>query len=402
MVKNEKYFILGILSISVIFSFSLWFSANAIIPQVSQFLELSDSRISFLSIILIIGFVIGGLISSLLNLPDILRTKNIFVISAFLGALANIGAIFFSSFESIIIFRFLTGFFLAGVYPTSIKIITTWFKESRGLAVGILLGALTLGSGLPYIFNLTGIPDWKILLSFSSGLSIIGGILVMLLVKEGKFDAGKTKFSFENIKKIVRNKPLRLASYGYFGHMWELYAMWVWMPLFLKSVYEISYPGKDATIFFSIGAFSIFLLGAGGSVFGGALADRYGRTKFNIYMLTISGISSILISFVYPNPYLVLIVALIWGLTIIPDSPQFSSMISELSDSKLVGTALTLQLTIGFLITIVSIILVPIFIEILGMRFAFSFLFIGPILGIWSLVKLRQLPDSKKIAHGKK
>jgi len=400
--KNNKYFNLGILSISVIFAFALWFSANAVIPQLSQLLGLSDARVSFLSIILIIGFVVGGLTSTFLNLPDVLQSKNIFVISAIFGAIANVGAIFVGSFESIMILRFFTGFFLAGVYPTSMKIISTWFKEKRGLAIGILLGAITLGSGMPYIFNLSGIPNWRILLSFSSGLSLIGAFLVMMFVKEGPYSVGRTKFRFRNVITIVKNKSVRLAAYGYFGHMWELYAMWIWIPFFLKSAYEITYPGKDATLFFSLAAFSIFSLGAGGSIIGGFLSDKYGRTKFNISMLVISGISSILIGFAYPNPYLILIIALIWGLTIVPDSPQYSSMITELSDPKLIGTALTLQLAIGFLITLGSIRLVPIVVENFGWSYAFSFLFIGPLFGIWALIKLRGDPESIKIANGKK
>lgn len=402
MIKNNKYFNLSILSLSVIFAFTLWFSANAIIPQLSQSLELSNAKVSFLSIILIIGFVVGGLISTFLNLPDILKSKNIFVVSAIFGAVANAGAIFVGSFELIMILRFFTGFFLAGVYPTSMKITATWFKGKRGLAIGILLGALTLGSGMPYIFNLTGIPNWRILLSLSSGFSLVGAFLVMLYVKEGPYSVERTKFSFGNIITIVKNKGVRLAAYGYFGHMWELYAMWIWLPLFLKSAYEITYPGKDATLFFSLAAFSIFSLGACGSIIGGFLSDKYGRTKFNISMLVISGISSILIGIVYPNPYLILTIALIWGLTIVPDSPQYSSMITELSDPKLIGTALTLQLAIGFLITIGSIILVPIVVENFGWSFAFSFLFIGPLFGIWALLKLRSLPESMKIANGKK
>lgn len=402
MLKN-RYSVLLILTVAMFFSLSLWFSANAIIPQLNDIWQLETTSLSLMSMILIFGFISGGLSFSIFNISDVIKTKNVFIISVLVGALANILPIFVSSdFEFVLVSRFIVGFSLAGVYPVIMKLTATWFKKDRGFAIGIVLGALTLGSGLPYIFNLTSIPDWRILLGISSFFSVVSSLLVGFLITEGPYRGGVAKFRFENIKSIVRNKAMKLVAFGYFGHMWELYAFWVWIPIMFISAYEITNPGTSPISFVSLAVFGIFLVGAVGTGIGGRLSDKFGRTRFSIGMLVASGISSILIGFAFPDIFLMLIIALIWGLFIIPDSPQYSTMITELSDEKLMGTALTFQTSIGFFIAVISINLVPIVQEQLGWNFGFSFLFIGPIFGIIALLKLRRLSESQKIAHGKK
>ncbi|MFW9819788.1 MAG: MFS transporter [Candidatus Thorarchaeota archaeon] len=402
LTKKSKPLILTIVSVSLLFSLTIWFSANAITPQLVNLWNLNQFDISILSMTLIIGFVIGGLIYSISNLPDLIKTPIFLGFNAFFGALTNLFAALSASFLWFIIFRFITGFFLAGVYPTSMKLISSWFKRNRGLAIGILLGALTAGSGLPYLFNLIQIPSWRILLSFSSLLSLIGAVLVFLFIQEGSHVSRGAKFKFSNIKILLKKRSMKFANFSYFGHMWELYAFWVWIPRFLEEVYSQSYPADDATLYFSLGTFLIFISGALGNMVGGKIADNIGRTKFNIIMLIFSGVSSLIIGFTLYNPILALVIAIIWGMTIVPDSPQYSAMISELSDPVYIGTSLAIQTSIGFALTNISIWLLPFFVDLIGWQFGFMFLVIGPLFGIYSLIQLRRENDSIKIAQGKK
>ena len=387
---------------SLLFSLTVWFSANAIVGQLESLWSLNETDIAILSMILILGFVLGGLISAIFNLSDIFKTKIFYTLFAGLSALTNFLAILSPNFFTFLFFRFLTGFFLAGVYPIAMKLMASWFQKHRGLAVGILLGALTAGSGLPYIFNILGIPEWRFLLSLSSALALMGTLLVFVFVNEGPYISHGAKMKFSNLKNIWSKNSIRLANFAYIGHMWELYAFWVWIPSFFQEVFLNIYPSGNATFFFSISTFLVFLSGALGNAIGGLIADRIGRTRFNIIMLSISGFSSLIIGFFLDNITLALIIAIIWGTTIVPDSPQYSVMITELTDPDYVGTALTVQTSIGFGVALISIQLLPIFVNLVSWVFAFSFLSVGPLIGIISLILLRKEPDSTKLGQGKR
>ena len=401
---NSRFTVLFVLSIAELFTFTLWFSVNAIIPQLGVIWVLSGIEIGLLSMVVQIGFVVGAFFSSLLNLPDIFKTRNVFICSALFGGTTNfVIAYFVPSFMIVLFLRFLTGCFLAGVYPTAMKLLATWFQKDRGFAIGILIAALSTGSGLPYLFNLSGIPDWRLILNLSTILAMFSALLVWMFIEEGPYRGRIAKFEPSQVKQLMQNKALRLAYYGYFGHMWELYAMLVWIPLFLRDAFLSTHPASDPTRFFSIGTFFVFFTGAIATGVGGTLADKYGRTVYNILMLVGSGTCSLVIGFTFSyNPYFALLIALLWGLTIIPDSPQYSTMTTELADPNYVGTALALQTTIGFLITALSIQLIPLFVAQVGWNFGFAILAPGPFFGVISLYRLRQQRDSLKIAQGRK
>ena len=389
--NRKNIVLLAVLTISQMFGLSLWFSTNAIVDQLKSAWNLSVSDIGLLSISVTIGFILGALGFSILSLPDLLKAKNLYFIASILGALTNFLLVFSPDFIVVLLLRIITGISLAGIYPVGMKMTASYFKYHRGLAIGVLLGATTAGSGLPYLFNLIGVPEWQILLTFSSLLALLGGILIFLLVSEGPY-SGNSKFSLANIKKIIK-KNVILSNFGYFGHMFELYAFWVWIPVFLAYSYTSAFPSEEPLLFFSLGTFMIFLTGALANGIGGHIADRIGKAKFNIIMLFFSGFSSLIIGFFVSSPYLALLIAIFWGITIIPDSPQYSSLIASLTDQDLVGTSLTIQTSVGFAITVISINLIPILVKYVGWNFAFAFLVIGPVTGIISMLLLSKDPE---------
>lgn len=399
--SSARWRALVLLSLAELLGMSLWFSASAVVPALRHEWTLSESSAGWLTIAVQLGFVCGTLLSAFLNLPDIISVRYLFAGSAFAGALVNaaFGACAHNA-QTGIGLRFLTGLFLAGVYPPGMKIMATWFQRARGMAMGVLVGALTLGKASPYLVNGLGSANWRYNIFFISLLAVGGGLIVLLFVGDGPHALPAAKFDWRQAVAVFRNRGVRLANFGYFGHMWELYAMWVWIPVMIRASLSIS---KASPVAAEVASFLVIGCGALGCVAAGLVADRIGRTVVTSWAMTISGTCCLLIGFLFGgSPFLLLLVAAIWGASVVADSAQFSTCVTELGDPRYVGTALTMQTCVGFLLTTISIELIPYFVQALGWQYAFTILAPGPLLGVIAMLRLRGLPEAAKIAHGRR
>jgi MFS family permease len=380
---------------------SLWFSGSAVVPALSKEWHLTDSEISWISIAVQLGFVAGTLISAILNLSDIISARHLVAVSAVAGAITNASfGLYANKPLPGIALRFITGVCLAGVYPPGMKVMATWFRQRRGMALGVLVGALTLGKATPYLVNALGSANWRTNVLFVSVLSVVGAIIVLLFVEDGPYALPRATFDLRQVTRIFANRGVRLASFGYFGHMWELYAMWIWIPVMMRA--SVALAGGDPR-FAEISSFLVIGFGAIGCVAAGMWADRVGRTLVTSVAMAISGSCCLIVGLLFGgNPYLLFIIAAIWGASVVADSAQFSSCITELGDQQYIGTALTLQMCLGFLLTTISIELIPKIENVFGWRYAFIILAPGPMLGVVAMLRLRRLPEAVKIAHGKR
>jgi len=398
--NKNRWWMLALMTTSLILAMSTWFSASAVIPQLREAWKLSSTSVAWLTIAVQIGFVCGALISSLFNLSDLISPRHIILGGAIGASMANVLLVVANGVGVGIPLRFATGLFLAGVYPPSFKLISTWFRVGRGLALGVLVAAIVLGNGMPHLVNGLGGLDWNLVLYATSILTLLGGLITEFAIKQGPFTFPTAVFDPWQTARVFANRGVRLATIGYIGHMWELFAFYAWFSIFFSDMLiGHGIPVGSASAY---ATFSIFVAGSLGCWLGGILADRWGRTNLTILMMTISGSCAILIGLFFDaSPWLVLLIGLVWGFTVVADSAQFSTIVTELADQSYVGTALTIQLSAGFTITVFTIWLIPILQNAFGWKWAFAFLAPGPIFGVLSMLMLKSLPEVSRIAGGK-
>jgi len=382
------------LSLAMFFGMTLWFSATAAnAPIVAEF-HLSTAETAWLTMAVQGGFVIGTLLSALLNLPDIINPRRLFAVGCVLAAASNAALVRADGAAALIALRVTTGAALAWVYPPGMKVAAGWFEQRRGAALGVLIGALTVGSAFPHLLaSASATIAWRALMLSASGLAILGGVIVVTLVGDGPYVASRARFDPAAVARVFADRRTRLATLGYLGHMWELYAVWTWIAAFASASLGFgggatpSSPAGSAVAFATIGS------GAIGSAAAGWFADRLGKARVAGWAMIVSGACCAAAGFVFrAPPALLFMFAVVWGVAVVADSAQLSALVAQYSPRDHVGTALTIQTCAGFLLTMASIRLLPIAARAIGWQWAFICLVPGPLLGALALRRLDDAP----------
>lgn len=385
MIVANRNRVLVLLALAELLGMSVWFSASALAPQLERAWSLSPAQTGWLTATVQLGFVAGTAIAAVLNLADLVPMRIYFALAAFAAAACNLALLAAAGFAPALVTRFGTGFFLAGVYPPAMKMISTWYKDSRGFAIGTIVGALTVGKAMPYLVHGLERAGAAPVVLGASGAAAVAGLLVLAAYRDGPFAFERRPFAWSLVGSVLRHRGTRLAIGGYLGHMWELYAMWTWIAVFLAAGAGFGPRAGD------VAGFAAIAVGGAGCVVGGWLADRYGRERLTIWAMGASGSCAVVIGLGAGSPGLALAVALVWGFAVVADSAQFSALVTELAPAHAVGTALTLQTSLGFLLTMGSIQLVPHLVAGVGWRWAFVALAAGPACGIAAMRRLRRL-----------
>jgi MFS family permease len=391
--KQPKY-ILPVLIISQFAGTSLWFAGNAIMPQIQQQFNLTNEFIGYITIAVQLGFILGTLVFALTMMTDRINSSLLFFVCALLGALSNVTALWISDNSTLLLLsRLMTGFFLAGIYPVGMKIASDWYAGGLGKALGLLVGALVFGTAFPHLIKGSGAHiDWQTVIIAVSVFAAVGGLMILLFIKEGPFKRKGSKFNIAAVSKIFSDRNLKAAAFGYFGHMWELYTLWAFLPLIFAYYATQNIVPMNASLF----AFYIIAIGGVGCIVGGFLSKKFGSKKVAATALIISGMYCIVSPLLFETSFTFFILHFaLWGLTVTADSPQFSTLVAANAKAEYKGTALTLITSIGFAITVVSIQ----FLNFLWNNTSLDHQYLlwtlapGPILGVLAL----RLSDSKNV-----
>jgi len=389
---QSKTLSIAILVVTQIAVLSLWFTSSAVLPDMLREAAIPPRNQALLASGVQAGFVIGALLSAILGLADRFDPRRVFAFCALFAAgsnalllLAPIGG------TEAIFLRVLTGLFIAGVYPVGMKIAVGWGTTDRGLLVGLLVGALTIGSAAPHLLAFFGGADWRTTVTIATALAVIGSGLI-LLVGLGPHHAKAQQFNPRAILVVWTNQRIRLPFLGYLGHMWELYAMWAWVGAATAASYALTMPMEDALPLSKLTAFLAIGLGGIACVPAGAIADRIGKAELTIIAMSISGTAALAAALTFGGPaWLTFLVVIIWGISIIPDSAQFSALVADNGAPELVGSLMTLQVALGFTLTIATVQLTPILANAYGWPPVLAFMALGPALGILAMRRLRAL-----------
>lgn len=388
--ESQRWKTLCLIAVAILFILTTWFSATAVVQQLTDHLQLSNTGRIWLTISVQLGFVAGALCSAYLGWADRHSGQSLMLTGAVCVALVNLSLLWLTSSALVILARFLTGFFLAIVYPPAMKLTSTWFQSRRGVALGVLIAAITVGSATPHLVNALGGLAWQTVISVTSLLSLSGGLIVALFVKEGPHPYPRHPFQPKAAAAAFRDPAVFWVTLGYLGHMWELYAMWAWFAVFFLYVLEQAGYGNSATLA-STATFLVIGIGGLGCVLAGITSDRYGRSTTAYWALVISGLMAALIGLAISSPMLVFLIALLWGFSIVADSAQFSALLTEVAQREYVGSVLTIQVALGYLLTVPIIWLIPYLVQQWGWEFAFLILSAGSLTGAYAMRRTRRL-----------